>query len=286
MTPDELASATRTDPRYAEAWLMNQAASGFISYDSGRYRLNEEQRAGFADETTPGFLPAGFDLALALGGAMEEVERVVRGADAAGPNARIVKAVDRLTMNNARARLSSWISGDTDMRLAAGGSLLEIGCGQGSVLLDLASRYPRARFTGIDPRVAPARSTESVAFIAANAATAEGSFDAVLAIDVVHELIDPTAVLRRIREVLVEKRGILIVVEPLAGDSDAENLNPGGRLLSSLAFLFCFPSAGAARIVGPLGGETRMRNLLRQAGFHSVTRIDDPHHLVLRANVA
>ena len=58
-TPGELAKRTGTAERYVREWLCNQAAGGYITYDSkaGKFSLSEEQAFTLADENSPAFLP-------------------------------------------------------------------------------------------------------------------------------------------------------------------------------------------------------------------------------------
>jgi SAM-dependent methyltransferase len=85
-------------------------------------------------------------------------------------------------------------------RLDAGGTILEVGCGTGQHLVQLSSAFPRARCVGIDidptsmkaARVAVENAgvTERVNLIEGDVATAveEGSVDAVVMIEVLHEI--------------------------------------------------------------------------------------------------
>lgn len=58
-TPAELAKRTGTAERYVREWLCNQAAGGYVTYDSqsGKFSLSEEQAFTLADENSPAFLP-------------------------------------------------------------------------------------------------------------------------------------------------------------------------------------------------------------------------------------
>src|SRR5919112_6138790 len=40
LTPDELAQRTSTDARYAREWLEQQAITGFVAHDAGRFALS------------------------------------------------------------------------------------------------------------------------------------------------------------------------------------------------------------------------------------------------------
>ena len=64
VTAAELASRTRTNERYIREWLANQAASGYIRYDSntGKYTLPPEQAMALANENSPVFHLEAFKL--------------------------------------------------------------------------------------------------------------------------------------------------------------------------------------------------------------------------------
>jgi hypothetical protein len=68
VTAAELASRTRTNERYIREWLANQAASGYIRYDSntGKYTLPPEQAMALANENSPVFSLGGFQAAMAF----------------------------------------------------------------------------------------------------------------------------------------------------------------------------------------------------------------------------
>jgi hypothetical protein len=78
-----------------------------------------------------------------------------------------------------------------------------------------------------------------------------------------------------------------MVVEPAAGDSVEDNLNPIGRAFYGLSTLLSTPAALAQQPGAALGaqaGEARLREVIRAAGFGEVRRVaDGPFHLVLEA---
>src|SRR5687768_14131870 len=55
MNSTELAQKTETQERYVREWLINQAASGYVEYDSrtGRYSLTPEQATALTDDNSP-----------------------------------------------------------------------------------------------------------------------------------------------------------------------------------------------------------------------------------------
>jgi 2-polyprenyl-3-methyl-5-hydroxy-6-metoxy-1,4-benzoquinol methylase len=85
-------------------------------------------------------------------------------------------------------------------RLSAGGALLEVGCGTGNLLVQVAKAFPAAQLVGVDidaESIAAARKRVEAAGVGARVevrrgavaeATAPESFDAALMVEVLHEI--------------------------------------------------------------------------------------------------
>lgn len=67
-TSAELAERTGTVERYVREWLVNQAAGGYVQYDSfsGRYSLSPEQREALTNEDSPYYIGGSFYVVKAL----------------------------------------------------------------------------------------------------------------------------------------------------------------------------------------------------------------------------
>ena len=83
-------------------------------------------------------------------------------------------------------------------KLAAGGAILEIGCGTGNFLLQAAKAFPHARIAGVDiddeslalarGKIGKAQLSGRVAVHKEKVDDAAGAFDAVVMIEVLHEI--------------------------------------------------------------------------------------------------
>jgi SAM-dependent methyltransferase len=261
------AAATGCDPRLAEMWLVNQASAGYINFDPAAqaYTMDDEQRAAFADDSRPDFVPAGFALALSLGTA---------GARA---------AIGTMSAIQAKALAPVWLSGVKE-QLNAGTTLLEIGCGEGGLSREIAAAFPNARIHAIDLQYPQHRDElpPNLTFDVGDAATIEGVWDVILAVDVVHELRDPRRTLAHLSSHLGE-RGAMILVEPIVNEPLEQNFNTAGRLISSAAWRHCLRESPTS--LGPMSGEAVLRSVLTDAGFAVVERIEEPYHLVLEARL-
>jgi SAM-dependent methyltransferase len=108
-----------------------------------------------------------------------------------------------------------------------------------------------------------------VTFEVAGAADYAGeSYDLVALFDSFHDLGDPLAAARHAARALAPG-GTLMLVEPFAGDTVEENLNPIGRLYYGFSTLVCTPGSlsqpGAAGL-GTQAGEARLAECCARPG--------------------
>ena len=94
-------------------------------------------------------------------------------------------------------------------------------------------------------------------------------YDLVTTFDCLHDMGDPLAAARHIRETLAPD-GTWLIVEPFAGDTVAENMNPVGRVYYSFSTLLCVPNALSQHggySLGAQAGEAAIRQVVTDAGF-------------------
>src|SRR5437762_7860384 len=158
---NELAGETKTSLRYVEGWLINQAASGYATYDAmtDTYSLTPEQSVALTDETSPYFLPAAFALAGSLAAAGDGLVQLMRGGAAAAPPAAALDAIDRMAAAKSTAVIDAILSPGVLSILERGGAVLDVGSGGGALLTALANRFPKLVGTGVDVRTPPAGAT-------------------------------------------------------------------------------------------------------------------------------
>jgi ubiquinone/menaquinone biosynthesis C-methylase UbiE len=141
-------------------------------------------------------------------------------------------------------------------KLTAGAKVADIGCGLGASTILLAQAYPTSRFTGSDyhdgsielarKRAGDAGVADRVSFEVSSASSFSGtSYDLAATFDCLHDMGDPLAAARHIRQAL-KPDGTWLVVEPYAADDIAGNLNPVGRAYYNFSTLLCVPNAAVA----------------------------------------
>jgi hypothetical protein len=68
ITSQELANLTATAERYIREWLANQAAGGYLTYDSAsqRYTLPYEHAQALVNENSPAYVAGGFQVMMSF----------------------------------------------------------------------------------------------------------------------------------------------------------------------------------------------------------------------------
>jgi SAM-dependent methyltransferase len=305
LTPGELAERTGTAERYVREWCNAQAAGGYLTYrpGDGRYRLEPEQAVALADETSPAFLPGAFQLA--LGAIRDEPAISARFTDGEGMGWHehgddVFTGCERFFRPSYAAHLvDEWIPAldGVEAKLRAGARVADVGCGLAASSILLAEAFPNTRISGFDyheESIAQARERVADAGVAdrvwlARAAAEElpgDGYDLVCCFDCLHDMADPVAAARRIREALAPD-GTWLVVEPYAGDRVEDNLTPVGRVYYSFSTLLCTPNAltgHGSPALGAQAGEARLTEVIRAGGFEHVRRVaETPFNLVLEA---
>lgn len=303
--PEELAARTNTAPRYVEEWLRGQAAGGYVEYDpeGETYSLTEEQAFALTNPDGAVFAPGAFQLALGTLRAEETITEAFRTGSGVGwhqHDKEVFVGCERFFRPGYTAALvAEWLpalDGVTD-RLTAGGRVADVGCGYGASTVLMAEAYPASTFVGSDyhagsieaaeKTAAEAGLKERVSFETASAQTfAGGPFDLVTTFDCLHDMGNPLRAAEHIGESLADD-GTWMIVEPYAGATVADNLNPVGRVYYSFSSFLCVPNAlsqDGGYSLGAQAGEEPMRRLTAEAGFSRFRRVaETPFNIVYEA---
>lgn len=301
----EVAIATGTDERYVAEWLRGQAAGGYVEYDSATdtFSLSPAQAACLADSSSPTYVPGAFQIATSLYRDLDQLTAAYRSGAGVGwhqHDAELFDGTERFFRPGYAANLvGSWIPAldGVEAKLLSGARVADVGCGHGASTLILADAYPRSTFVGYDyhaasievarAHAAAAGLGDRVRFEVAGAADfPDQGLDLVAMFDCLHDMGDPIGVARHVRESL-DADGTWLVVEPNAGDSVADNLNPVGRVFYSASSMICTPASRAQEVGACLGaqaGATRIGEVAARGGFDRFrVATSTPFNLVLEA---
>jgi 2-polyprenyl-3-methyl-5-hydroxy-6-metoxy-1,4-benzoquinol methylase len=305
ITPGELAERTGTNERYVREWLCAQAASGYVTYDESTqtFTLPDEQAMAFADENSPVFLPGAFQIMASVFADEPKITEAFRTGKGVGwheHSAGLFCGTERFFRPGYNANLvENWLpalEGVTE-KLSKGALVADVGCGHGASTIIMAQAFPNSTFTGFDyhgasiefAREAATKAgvADRVRFEAAPAKTFPGAnYDLVTVFDCLHDMGDPVGAATHVLKSLAPD-GTWMIVEPFAGDSVEQNLNPVGRVFYSASTMICTPASKAQEVglaLGAQAGEARLREVVTQGGFTRFRRAaETPFNIVLEA---
>lgn len=306
MTLEQLVGKTGMEPKYLREWLGSVSAAGYVDFDAENetFELPPEKALIFTREGQPACMQ-GFIQAVVAQFEMHEkavdVFKTGKGRPWSDHSQCLFCGTDRFFRPGYAANLvSTWLpalDGVTD-KLEAGAKVADIGCGYGSSTVLMAREYPNSTFVGIDfhePSIIEARKQAqeagltNVSFEVATAQDFPGDgFDFACIFDALHDMGDPVGAARHIREAM-KPDGTFMVVEPMAGDTMAENMHPMGQIFYGFSCMGCVPASLAQDVglgLGAQAGQKRLAAVLNEAGFSHVRRATEtPTNMVLEATV-
>lgn len=293
----EIAAAAGLSERYVREWLAVMVSAGVVDYDPPQlaYHLPAEHAAFTTRAATPDNLAVTAQF-VPLSAGIEDiiVERFRTGEGVHYHNYRRfheVMAEDsgQTVVAALFDHILPLVPGLTDS-LKQGSNVLDVGCGRGRAMLKLAAAFPASRFQGIDlseeaishaNAAATDAGLDNIRFTAADLSTLQsfGEFDLITAFDAVHDQKDPQGLLDSVARSLTPD-GVFLM-QDIGGSSHLERNadHPLGPFLYMISTLHCMPVslAQGGPGVGAMWGEEMANEMLKQAGFSSVSIARLPH---------
>src|SRR6516165_11489037 len=307
MTCAQLAKAAKVQERYLREWLSHQAASNYLAYDAKtqKFSLPPEQAIVFFNESSPVYMMGGFDLMTALLDNQPKVEAAFKSGegvawgDQAGCMFCAVARFFRPGYHN--YLVQQWLPALDGVveKLKGGAKVADVGCGHGWSTVMMAKAFPKSTFIGYDfhpSSIEEAQAHAKTDGVSGNTRFEVGlakdypgkDFDLVTCFDCFHDKTAPAGAAAHIRQSL-KSDGTWMIVEPMAGDTLAQNLNPVGRLYYAGSTMICLPTSLAQEVGAGLGaqaGEKRLRETIMSGGFKTVRRATEtPFNMVLEARL-
>ena len=292
-TVEEISDGAGLEPRYVEEIMSGLTAAGVVDYDpaSRRFDLPSEHALFIADETSPYFMGGFLDLLPALLAQVEGVTTATVHGGGVGFEEFgdiTLRGIDRGNTPSQRTFLvPRWLPTVPGLvpRLEAGIRVADIGCGSGTAATLIAEAYPECRVVGFDVSARSisiarkrAKGVENIEFHEGDVEEipTEPPFGLITSFDVIHDLADPLAGLRRIRRALADD-GLFLMMEPNASSNLEQNLNPRGTLLYGVSTLHCMTQslARGGTGLGAAWGSERAEALADEAGFGSFEPLEE-----------
>ena len=293
VTSAALAERTGLSERYLREWLSAMTAAGYVNYDASAktYAMPAEHAMVLARDDSPFFAGGMIEMIVPhVSIAPKVMESFKNGGGVAQSEypPETWEAMERSSASLFRHQLiRNWLPAMPQVaaKLNEGGSSLDAGCGSGRAAIAIASAFPKAQVFGFDAHLG------SLERARANAKAAglgdrikfdlvdctrlpAAQFDFISTFDVVHDSVDPDALLKSIRAAL-KPDGTYLMLEVNVSSNLEDNINPMGRLMYSISTLYCMTTSlahGGAGI-GACMGETKARELVAAAGFKHFRRL-------------
>jgi 2-polyprenyl-3-methyl-5-hydroxy-6-metoxy-1,4-benzoquinol methylase len=301
-TSEEIAARAKLQERYVREWLGAMVCAGVVDVDPEtlRYRLPAEHAAFLTREAGADNMAVFSQWIVVLAGVEEDIIECFKKGGGV-PYEKYKRFHDVMREDSGQSVLSSiephvlpLVPGLAGC-LAAGIRVLDAGCGSGRIMNQLAARFPKSQFTGMD------LSSEGVAFARAESAerkltnteflvrdlghfdeTAPSEeFDLITTFDAIHDQGQPLRVLKGICKAL--KPDGVYLMQDIRGSSHVhQNLgHPFGTFLYTASCLHCMTVslAQGGEGLGAMWGEEKTREYLKGAGFQSIEKHELPHDI-------
>lgn len=296
-TPEEIAEKAHLNERYVREWLGAMTCAGIVEVDSAgeRFRLPEAHAASLTRRAGAANLAPYTQYVSTLGYVESKVVRSFVEGGGVGHH-EFERFHEVMAEDSGQTVLSSLFDvilplvPGLEGRLAEGIDVLDVGCGKGLALIELAKAYPRSRFVGVDLCEAPLlearalakqKGLSNVEFVVQDAELLADRerFDFITTFDAVHDQARPDRVLSNIHRAL-KPGGIYLMQDIDASTNVAENLDhPLGAFLYTVSTMHCMTVslARGGMGLGTMWGRQRARLLLREAGFADAVEHTLPH---------
>jgi 2-polyprenyl-3-methyl-5-hydroxy-6-metoxy-1,4-benzoquinol methylase len=301
-TSAEIAHKAGLNERYVREWLGAMVTAGVVEVDpaSTYYRLPAEHAAFLTRAAAADNMAVFTQYIAVLGGVEDEiVECFKQGGGvpyAKFPRFHAVMAEDsgQSVLSSLNSHVLPLVPGLT-AQLANGIRMLDVGCGSGRVINQLAKQYPNSHFTGMDlspEAIGRARGEalqqglQNTEFIIRDLSDFHESaepevFDFITTFDAIHDQAKPLNVLQGIHRTL--KAGGVYLMQDIRGSShvyhDIEH--PLGPFLYAISTMHCMTVslAQGGEGLGAMWGEEKTRQYLERAGFRSIETNQLAHDL-------
>lgn len=293
-TSAEIAARAGLNERYVREWLGAMVASAIVMCDSatGRFHLPREHAAYLIRDAGPNNLAVFAQYIGELGSVEGDIVECFKNGGGV-PYERFNRFHEIMAEDSGQSVLPALrehilpLVPDLIERLETGIAVLDLGCGRGKALTQMAAWFPNSTFAGYD------LSQEAIAWATANAEEKgldnltfqvrdlstfdqdadEAAFDFVSTFDAVHDQGNPRAMVRGIRRTLASD-GVYLAQDINGSSHVHENCDhPIGPLLYTISCMHCMTVSLAqegGEGLGAMWGRQKAVEIFSEAGFGSV----------------
>jgi 2-polyprenyl-3-methyl-5-hydroxy-6-metoxy-1,4-benzoquinol methylase len=288
-TSKQIADAANLNERYVREWLGTMVTGRVVNYfpETQTYQLPPEHAAYLTNDGEYNFASS-MQFIPVLGNVEDKlVECFERGGGvpySAYPRFHEVMAAEsaQTTVAALESHIIPLVPGLKE-KLETGINVLDVGCGAGRAMIELAKSYPNSRFAGYDfseEGIAKANAhakelgLTNIRFEVRDAAAIGETeqYDLITSFDSIHDQAKPAAMLAGISQAL-RPDGVYLI-QDIAGSSHLEkNLeHPVSPFLYTISLTHCMTVSLAydGEGLGAMWGEEKAVEMLNEAGFANV----------------
>jgi 2-polyprenyl-3-methyl-5-hydroxy-6-metoxy-1,4-benzoquinol methylase len=299
-TSAEIADAAGLNERYVREWLGAMVTGLIVDYDPATrtYRLPAEHAALLTRGSREGNFAATMQWVAVLGGVEDRIVDVFRNGGGVGYGC-FHRFHEVMATESAQTVVAALLDHILPMeaglreQLIDGIDVLDVGCGSGLAMIQLAEHFPASNFAGYDlceeaieraSTEAKKRGLTNVRFEVRDLTEFNEThrYDLITAFDAIHDQKAPAKVLRAIRQAL--RPGGLFLMQDIRASSHLEkNIGqPLAPFLFTISTMHCMTVSlaqdGAG--LGTCWGEELAAQMLTDAGFGPV-RIEQLDHDIM-----
>ena len=252
-----LAEATGLNERWLLEWLRGQGAAGVIDHlGEERFQLSDVAAVAMLDTENPAYLsgyffkPPSHEVIDKTIDAFRTGLGLSWGAHGDGASHFLCRTNRPFHLQLADG-LITLMDGMAD-RLSSGGEVLDVGCGSGTALTELAKAFPNSQFLGIDPATNMIAEAKELYADIPNVGFEVGygeeiaeteKYDLVTTFDCMHDMTDPEGTMRAVQKSMKADSAWLIK-DIRSQDTYEENLeNPVAAMMFGFSVMYCMSSA-------------------------------------------
>eukprot|EP00924_Labyrinthula_sp_SR-Ha-C_P011993 snap_masked-scaffold_26-processed-gene-1.13-mRNA-1 protein AED:1.00 eAED:1.00 QI:0/-1/0/0/-1/1/1/0/386 len=301
ITSENLAKKENLQPRFLFEWLSQQAAQGVLTYNEKNesFSIGKTWKDILTSEEFVGLLLCGPKMVERISNVADILENHTLGRKY--EDSEINTFVKTMQENTYQNVLVQHVLSHKDIKLnyetlisilSEGGlRVLDVGCGSGSALIQMAKSFPKNTFVGYDISIDAIQSARKNQEKYAEASAADifftnsqedltEKFDFVLVFDVIHDCAHPVDVLKFIKK-QVKDDFVFICVDISVPTKYSNRLKaPLANMTYAVSLAVCLQSAMSEPNsigLGTLGlDKNTFHKLLIEAGFQGLTRITVP----------
>eukprot|EP00040_Diaphanoeca_grandis_P028022 m.160812 g.160812 ORF g.160812 m.160812 type:complete len:352 (-) comp31201_c0_seq4:27-1082(-) len=288
MTSDELAVAANINKRYCQEWCLHMAATHVLSVDaaSNKFQLQEGVAEALKDTAT-------LSITNTMAAAIQNPERLQRAYQTGegigwGDHHKLLHIGTRrfFTPLYENALIPNLPNRVKEI-LEAGGSLLDVGCGEGVSSCVFGSAFPNATIHGVDfhvpsieaaTKLATSKNLTNVKFsVASSDKKLDEKYDVVTFFDCFHDMSVAVGAAKAAFTQL-KPDGVVLLVEPLAADTDSirdQLALPTVTAHSAFSCHICLPCSiqNNGDALGTCTPTCKHREIFVSAGFKSLEKV-------------